>query len=77
MLGIQRGLALMGIGAFYLHKERVGVVENTYTIEGPYRKPCFIAQDRGFSFVNVKNRYHFRTPKGEIQPPHRMGEFRV
>jgi hypothetical protein len=68
---MQRLMAKLGIGGFYLHAKSTSVVtgETTESIRGPYDYPHNPYFGARIYFFDAESRYHLRRPKGIILPP--------
>jgi hypothetical protein len=67
---LDKGLALIGIGGYYLHKNYVWA--DKYEVEGPYNRPYNPYGDGlatpGYG-MTFESKYHLRKPKDAISPP--------
>ncbi|MEK7598047.1 MAG: hypothetical protein AAB441_05390 [Patescibacteria group bacterium] len=65
---IQRGLALFGIGNFYLYKHDSSLNEKKPTIEGPYYIRPNLKKITMAPSVIPEVKFRFKTPEGAVRP---------
>lgn len=71
IIGFQKGLALLGIGGFYLYKHAFEVRKPT--IEGPYKifpkiSSDFVKDRQTFPSIIREIKFHFSPPVGAVKP---------
>lgn len=69
MLGlIDKALALIGIGGFYLYREYIKPEGDKMEIEGPYKRPFNPYEGARLYFFNAHTEFHLKAPEGAQKP---------